>query len=194
MSLPLDAQLEALLFWKAEPVSIKKLAALIDNDEAAVKDALKNLEERLKGRGLSLMTSGDEVTLSTSPDMGPIIENLIKEERSKDLGKAGLETLTIILYQGPISRAEIDYIRGVNSQFIIRNLLVRGLIEKVENPKDQRSYLYKATFDLLAHLGISKQEDMKDFDIIRSEIAAFSASETSHTTASSESEPHKTTS
>jgi segregation and condensation protein B len=74
----------------------------------------------------------------------------------KDLGKAGLETLSIILYQGPISRAEIDYIRGVNSNFILRNLLIRGLIERVENPHDQRSFLYKPTLELISYLGLSK--------------------------------------
>ena len=68
--------------------------------------------------------------LGTAPQMSATVETLTKEELMKDLGKAGLETISIILYKGPISRAEIDYIRGVQSNFILRNLLVRGLIEK----------------------------------------------------------------
>ena len=79
----------------------------------------------------------------------------------------------IILYQGPISRAELDYIRGVNSQFILRNLLVRGLIEKIDNPKDQRSFLYKPTLQLLSFIGISKIEDIPDFQSVKSDIENF---------------------
>jgi segregation and condensation protein B len=89
------------------------------------------------------------------------------------LGKAGLETLAIILYQGPISRADIDYIRGVNSQFIVRNLLIRGLIERVDNPTDARSFLYKTTLDLLSHLGISKIQDLPEYDQVRRDIDGF---------------------
>jgi segregation and condensation protein B len=84
-----------------------------------------------------------------------------------------METLSTILYYGPISRRDIDYIRGVNSTFIIRNLLVRGLIEKAENDKDQRIFMYKPTFDLLAFLGITKIEDLPDYTKIREEFEAF---------------------
>ena len=109
--------------------------------------------------------------------MSSLIEKLTKEELMKDLGKAGLETLSIILYQGPLPRAEIDYIRGVNSQFILRNMLIRGLIEKVENPADRRSFLYKPTMQLLAHLGLSSTSSLPDFDVVRKNIEAFKAAE-----------------
>ena len=103
----------------------------------------------------------------------PYFESLNKEELSKDLGKAGLETLSIIIYQGPISRAEIDYIRGVNSQFILRNLLIKGLIDRVDNPTDQRSFLYKPSLELFSFLGISKIEDIPDFESVKADILAF---------------------
>ena len=154
----LEAKIEALLFWKAEPISIKKLASLLNENEDSIRKALSELHIILSERGIILIENNDEVTLGTSKDASELIESLTKDELSKDLGKAGLETLSIILYQGPISRAEIDYIRGVNSQFILRNLLVRGLIERIENPNDQRSYLYKSTLELLSYLGISKIE------------------------------------
>jgi segregation and condensation protein B len=123
----LSAQLEAILFWKAEPVSIKKLADLLKVGPESIKEGLKELGDKLQGRGLTLVQTDDEVMLGTAKELSSLIEQLTKEELTRDLGKAGLETLSIVLYQGPISRADIDYIRGVNSQFILRNLLIRGL-------------------------------------------------------------------
>ncbi len=169
--MPLDAQLEAILFWKGEPLSFAKLSELLKKDEAEIKAALTELEQKLTNRGIQLIYKEDEVMLGTHKDMSALIETLIKEDLVKDLGKAGLETLSIILYQGPVSRRDIDYIRGVNSNFVLRNLLIRGLIEKVTNPQDQRSFVYKATFQLLSYLGISKIEDLPEYNEVRKEIA-----------------------
>ena len=177
----LSQQIEAILFWKAEPVKLKKLAELLNLPQAgdlqSIRSALSELGSTLKGRGLTLVQTDDEVMLGTAKELSPLIEKLTKDELSRDLGKAGLETLSIILYQGPITRVEIDYIRGVNSQFIVRNLLIRGLVERVENPKDARSYLYKTTLDLLSHLGISKVEDLPEYEAVRKEIEAFKSSQ-----------------
>jgi segregation and condensation protein B len=169
----LSAQLEAILFWKAEPISIKKLADLLKVGPESVKEGLKELEEKLKGRGLTLVQTDEEVMLGTAKELSPLIEQLTKDELNRDLGKAGLETLSIILYQGPISRADIDYIRGVNSQFIIRNLLIRGLVERVDNPQDARSFLYQTTLSLLSHLGLSKKEDLPEYTKIREDIESY---------------------
>lgn len=173
MKLTLESRIEALLFWKAEPMSHRKLAEILNVSLDEVKKAVTNLHTQLTGRGVAIVENGDEVTMGTNKEISPLIEALTKEELMKDLGKAGLETLSIILYQAPISRAEIDYVRGVNSQFIIRNLLVRGLIEKVDNPKDQRIFLYKPTLDLLSHLGISKVTDIPDYEKVRIDIENF---------------------
>lgn len=173
MSLSLESKIEALLFWKAETLSIKKIASILNKDIEEIKNAIKTLRESLRGRGITLIEWEEDVTLGTAKEVSELIETLNKEELSKDLGKAGLETLSIILYQGPISRVDIDYIRGVNSQFIVRNLLVRGLIEKVDNPLDQRSFLYKPSLQLLSYLGISKIEDMPDFESVRKDIELF---------------------
>jgi segregation and condensation protein B len=179
----LDAQIEAVLFWKAEPMSIKKLANTFGKNETEIREAVGILKKNLlgtdggtsSGRGLTLIELDDSVSLGTAREMSPLIEKLTKEELVRDLGKAGLETISIVLYQGPITRAEIDYIRGVNSQFILRNLLIRGLVEKVENPADRRSFLYKPTMDLLAHLGVSAITDLPDYENVRKNIAAFKA-------------------
>lgn len=173
MPLLLSSQIEAVLFFKAEPLSIKRLAQIFKKDEEEIKKAIAELREDLAGRGLSLVEWEDEVTLGTAKEISNLIETLTKEELVKDLGKAGLETLSIILYQGPISRAEIDYIRGVNSNFILRNLLIRGLIERVDNPKDLRSFLYKPTLELISYLGLSKISDLPDYDTVRNDIEHF---------------------
>ena len=171
--LSLGAQIEALLFWKAETISIKKIASILEKEESEIKSAIVNLRESMKGRGITIIELEEEITLGTAKEVSELIEKLNKEELSKDLGKSGLETLSIILYQGPISRADIDYIRGVNSQFIIRNLLIRGLIEKIDNPNDQRSFFYKPTLELLSYLGISKIEDVPEYELVKKDIKNF---------------------
>ena len=169
----LEQQIEAILFWKGEPVKIKKLAEILSSTDANIVETLNLLEKNLIGRGLVIIRKEDEVTLGTASEISPLIEKLTREELVRDLGKAGLETLSIIIYKGPISRAEIDYIRGVQSNFIIRNLSIRGLVERVANPKDARSFLYKPTFDLLQYLGLKKIEDMPEFEAVTHELHNF---------------------
>jgi segregation and condensation protein B len=169
--LTLDSQLEAILFWKGEPQSIKKLAASLNKNEEEIKAGLEILKEKIIGRGVELVYKDDEVMLGTASRLSPIIERLTKEELVRDLGKAGLETISIIAYQGPISRAEIDYIRGVQSNFILRNLQIRGLVEKITNPKDARSFLYRPTFELLQFLGVSKIEDLPEYEKVKTEFS-----------------------
>ncbi|KKT45167.1 MAG: Segregation and condensation protein B [Parcubacteria group bacterium GW2011_GWA2_44_15] len=172
----LDAKIEAVLFWKAEPVELSRLGKIFKASDEEIKKALATLEDKLRERGVSIVYKDDEVALRSAPAASGFIETLIKEELTRDLGKAGLETLSIILYQGPVSRRQIDYIRGVNSTFILRNLLVRGLVEKIENPKDQRSFLYRPTFDLLSYLGISQISDLPEYASVRQEIETFTKS------------------
>ena len=173
----ISQQIEAILFWKAEPVAIKKLATLLNVGVAEIRTGIVELEHSLQNRGITLVQTDEEVTLGTSKDLSALIEKLTKDELSRDLGKAGLETLSIVLYQGPISRANIDYIRGVNSQFILRALLIRGLVERIDNPKDARSFLYKPTLQLLSHMGVSKISDLPDYEQVRKDIESFKASQ-----------------
>ncbi len=179
----LAAQIEAILFWKAEPVSVGELAKIFGKSEAEVGEALSSLEAALaggpldpaRGRGIRLIRKNDEVMLGTAPEVGELIEKLTREELSRDIGKAGLETLATIIYQGPLTRTEIDYIRGVNSSFIVRHLLVRGLVEKIPDPEDARRFLYRPTFALLSHLGISKIEEAPDYATIKAKLNEFTA-------------------
>jgi segregation and condensation protein B len=169
--LSLDSQIEAILFWKGEPQSIKKLAANLGKKEEEILVGLETLKEKIKDRGVELIYKDDEVMLGTASKLAHIIERLTKEELVRDLGKAGLETISIIAYKGPISRAEIDYIRGVQSNFILRNLQIRGLVEKITNEKDHRSFLYRPTFDLLSFLGVSRIEDLPEYEKVKAEFS-----------------------
>ena len=169
----LEQTLEAILFFKSEPLLVAKLAEMASTKEELVREGLEQLAQNLTGRGVTLIFKDDSVMLGTAPEASVLIEKMIKEELSRELGKAGLETLAIVLYEGPVSRAEIDYIRGVNSSFILRHMLVRGLVERVNKPGDARAFLYRPSFDLLRHLGVAKIEDLPDFAIVKQELATF---------------------
>jgi len=173
MNLPLDSQIESLLFFKGEPFEIKKLSEILNTSEDEVKTSLEVLKTKLEGRGIILVVNDNKAVLTTHSEMSEIIESISKDELSRELSKAALETLSIILYRGPVTRSQIDYIRGVNSQFILRNLLIRGLIEKIQNPKDDRSFLYQPEFKLLEYLGINKKEEMPEFEQVEKDIETF---------------------
>lgn len=157
------AQIEALLFHQAEPLTLSRLSKLLNWPRGTVEQALTDLELKLKDRGLTLLKSGEEVTLGTTPAAGNFLAEMAKQELSGPVGKAGLETLAIILYHAPISRPEIDYIRGVNSSFIVRHLLVRGLIKRSLKPGDARTFIYEPTIEALSHLGINQREELPRF-------------------------------
>jgi segregation and condensation protein B len=184
-SMNLEHSIEALLFWKGEPVAQKDLIKSLSTPEhkiteTEIHEALLALSENLKGRGIVLLANEDqEYMLGTSSEASALIERLTKEELNRDLGKASLETLSIIIYQGPIKRSQIDYIRGVNSTFILRNLLIRGLIEKKPAPDDNRTSIYTPSFKLLSYLGVSRIEDLPNFEAVKGEIEKFRNAESS---------------
>lgn len=176
------AKLEALLFWYAEPVEKKRLMEILSVNKADLASLLLELESILTGRGISLVDNGEDVTLTTSKVASDLLEKISKDELSRDLSKASLDTLSIVLYEGPISRAEIDYIRGVSSQYTLRSLQIRGLVQKVDNPKDERKVLYIPTIELLAHMGVGKREDLPDYEKVRAEIAQIKNSQVNQNT------------
>lgn len=172
----ISARIEALLFYKGEPVSVRFLAETLKVSEEDVRNGLVSLEHALEGRGIVLMRIDDEIMLGTAPQMGQMIETLVKDELNKDLGRAGLETLSIVLYRGPIARSDINYIRGVNSNHILRALLVRGLIEKVEELGKEggsRSTVYRPTFELLSYMGIRNVTDLPEYEHVQGVIETF---------------------
>src|SRR3989339_1557560 len=166
----LESKIEAILFWKGEPMSRKRLAEVLKVGEAEINEAVEKLKENLKERGIVLLEKEKEVMLGTAPELSDLIENLQKEELNKDLSKASLETLSIVLYKNGVSRAEIDYIRGVNSSFTLRALSIRGLIEKTLDEKDNRRYIYKPSFELLSYMGVKSVEELPDFSEVNNSV------------------------
>lgn len=166
----LSAKLEAILFWKGEPEKVTRLAESVGEPPAAVREALGELETALEGRGLRLLCTDDEVALTTAPEAAEFIEAMRRDELSRDLGKAGAETLAVVLYKGPTTRAEIEYIRGVNCASILRSLMIRGLIEKIPSPEREKSFLYRASVELLTSLGVTKVEELPEYERARAEI------------------------
>jgi segregation and condensation protein B len=166
----LEKKIEAILFFKGEPVSLKKLGEILKVSPGEVLQAISRLKQTLEGRGVALQENNEDYTLGTSPELSTLIEDLQKEELNKDLSKAALETLSIILYKNGASRAEIDYIRGVNSSFTIRALSVRGLVEKTVDARDSRRYVYKPSFELLSYMGVRSVEELPDYFEVNTSI------------------------
>jgi segregation and condensation protein B len=112
---------------------------------------------------MQVVQNGDEVQLVSHGDARSVTEPFLKEDIEGNLSRAALETLAIIAYRQPITRPEIDFIRGVNSTIMLRNLLMRGLVDRERARQDARMFEYKVSFDLLKLLGIAKVQDLPDF-------------------------------
>jgi segregation and condensation protein B len=166
-------QLEALLFSEGGSISRKKLCQLLNVGEADLSQAITELSRRKEGTGTALIATAQDVVLAVSPEAAPMVAAAFERELGKEIGDAGLEVLSIVLYRGPSTRAEIDYIRGVNTSWTVRTLAARGLLERAPNPKDGREYLYQPTVELLAHLGVRTAQELPDYAKISSELAAF---------------------
>lgn len=159
--------IQSVLFYLAEPVSFKKLSSIFEVDSSVVESLVRELKQDLEDTGLSLVIHDGEVQLVTHPNSHSLIEKIRKDELTKELTKPALETLSIVLYKDNVSRADIDFIRGVNSSFILRNLLVRGLIIRKPHPTDSRTFIYTASHELLAFLGVSETKNLPDFERIK---------------------------
>ena len=160
------AKIEAVLFAYGEPISTIKLAEILNLKKEELENALISLTDELnrQERGITLIKNNNKVQLATKPELTKLLENIVKQEFTEDLTPAALETLSIIAYSGPISRADIEYIRGVNSSFTIRNLLLRGLIDRTIDPKRANAYIYNPSFDLIKRLGLSGVGDLPDYE------------------------------
>ncbi|MFC1751563.1 SMC-Scp complex subunit ScpB [Patescibacteria group bacterium] len=170
-----SCQIEALLFLSGKPMDTGSLCKILDKDKKAITKALDELENTLAHRGLVLLRKDNDVALGTSKKCSKCCDSFLKEEVNRSLGRAGLETLAIILYKeagnsGGVSRNDIDSIRGVNSTFTIRNLLVRGLIERKQDIQNKRSYLYTPALKLFEYLGISSKKELPDYEDFKEKI------------------------
>ncbi len=158
----LTAKIEALLFNYGEPIPLKKAAKILGIKNSDLKKGIEQLKSELEGqnRGLAIIETAAGIVMATKPELEKIIASIMKEELRESLTPAALEVLTIISYLGPISRLNIDFIRGVNSSFSIRNLFLRGLIER---ERKGHRILYRPSLAFLKHMGIVKIEDLPNY-------------------------------
>src|SRR3990167_5790270 len=163
----------AFLFAEGGVLSLRKLAQLIGCSQAELVAGLQQLRDRLSQSGVSLIRTDTEAGLSVSPEAADSVEAAYERELGREIGDAGLEVLAILLYRGPSTRAEIDYIRGVNTSSTLRTLLARGLVLRAENPDYSRQYLYRPTAELLAHLGTADVNNLPDYEKITGELRVF---------------------
>lgn len=165
----LPSIVEALLFVAGEPLSISTLAKHAGCSVVEMKEAIFSLEKTFQTRGIRVLQKDELVSLVTAAHLASYAEQLIKEELLGDLSKAGLETLTIIAYHHPITRADVDYIRGVNSSFTLRSLTQRGLVERL-SAEGGRGYRYQPTIEFMKFLGITSFTELPEFETVQKEL------------------------
>ncbi|MEI7890884.1 MAG: SMC-Scp complex subunit ScpB [bacterium] len=160
--------LESLLFVTGEPIKKAKLLGILGIEMEQLDEALQALMEKYKNAqsGITLFSKGEEIQLVSSPENGEFVEILLKNEMQDALSPAAMEVASIIAYRGPISKTEIEAIRGVNCAYTLRSLLLRGLIERNDNPGDSRGYVYAISFDFLKKLGVENVNNLPEYDIL----------------------------
>ena len=167
----LDQIIEAILFASNKPLTVRKLAELMDVKNDEVEDALEALRERLnEGSGLMLQEYGKELELVTKPEAAEVVKKIIKDEEQAELTRASLEALTILAYRGPMTRPELEQIRGIQSSLILRNLMIRGLVEQKDDERLGQP-TYAVTFDFMNHLGLASVKDLPDYETLRGNAA-----------------------
>lgn len=172
------SQILSILFVASKPVRLKELADTLDIPEEELKTVVSELVSANQESGIILLSHDNKLQLASNPDNSSVVKKFLALELREKLTDTSLETLAIILYRQPISKAEIENIRGVNSQYTLRHLLIRGLIEKIQSSTDRRIQLYKTTLELMQHLGIKDMKDLPDFAELTKSIQLPSQTET----------------
>lgn len=172
MNMNLKSAIEGLLFVHGQALTASRLAKIIGAPKSEVEVLLRELQDEYRERGIIFVENDGEWQLATHPKNKPVVEKLLAGDRSEDLSRASLEVLAMVAYRGPISRARIEYIRGVNSSFTLQNLLIRGLVAREENPRDRRAYLYRISTDFLNYLGVSQLQALPNYEEFRKENIA----------------------
>lgn len=166
----LKSQILSILFVASKPVSLKELKEVLEITDEELKSAIAELVSANQNSGIILLAHDNKLQLASNPDHSTVVKRFLSLELREKLTEASLETLAIILYRQPVSKTEIENIRGVNSQYTLRHLLIRGLIEKIQSPTDRRMQLYKTTLEFMQHLGIKNMSDLPDFEELTKNI------------------------
>jgi segregation and condensation protein B len=162
--------IEALLFYEGGTVSMGMIQEYCIEKDADLQGALSELAERYSGSGLTLIITESDVSLRVAPVCTALIEQFQKDALTKEVGPASLEVLSILLYRGPSTQADIDAIRGVHSAVSLRNLRMRGLISVTS---DQAKKTYTVTTEALAHLGVTSRTEIPNYAQHVAELEAF---------------------
>jgi segregation and condensation protein B len=169
-----EAGLEALLFVAERPLSRREIGVIAGVDGATVDARLGDLEVSLRGRGIRLLATGDRVELATTPDAGPLVARYVGADAVR-LSPAGLETLAIIAYRQPVTKAAVERIRGVDSDHTVRSLLHRRLVVELGRANTPgRPILYGTAFEFLERFGLESLDDLPTLD---ADVAARLAEE-----------------
>ncbi|MBI2411443.1 MAG: SMC-Scp complex subunit ScpB [Candidatus Kerfeldbacteria bacterium] len=167
----LQRKIEALLFLESKPFTFKKLAHICSAEEEAVATTVTVLQGQYeqRGGGVTLVIESNTVQLMTAPAESAFIQQYIQEEETGELTRPSLETLTIIAYRGPVPKTEIELIRGVNCSLILRNLMIRGLVEEV-GETEIGTPVYSATIEFLRYLGLNKITDLPNYEELNKNV------------------------
>lgn len=169
-----EAALEALLFVAERPLARREIATLAGTDRATVDARLGDLEVTLRDRGIRLVVVGDRVELATAAEAGPLIGRYVGADAIR-LSPASLETLAIIAYRQPVTKAAIERIRGVDSDYTVRTLLHRRLVVELgRSEAPGRPFLYGTGFEFLERFGLTSLDDLPPLDV---DVAARLAEE-----------------
>jgi segregation and condensation protein B len=164
-NLALTALVEAILFVSPEPLSANQIGQLLGVTPRMVKNAFNELDELYVDRGIRLQYHNSKVQITTAPEAAPVLESLLELETTSTLSQAALETLSIIAYQQPITRPQIDSIRGVNSDGVLKTLLSKGLIDDIGRAEGPgRPILYSTTTEFLKYFGLASYEELPPLD------------------------------
>lgn len=158
--------IESILFARGEEISVSQLAKILELKDEEISDCLNELvvEYKKEKKGFIIIQNGESFQLVTNPENAQWVEKTLKKNLQENMSRTALEVLSIVAYRGPVSRAEIESIRGVNSSFTLRNLLMRGLIVRSVNESDQRGYLYNISMDFMKKMGLGKIEELPEFE------------------------------
>ena len=160
-------KIESILFVASKPLSVQTIARVVGAKEEDVRDAIDELRVKYNHdhSGIQLLSIDDDVQMATHPDNTSVIDGFVKNEIAGELTKAQLETLTVIAYRGPITRPELEVIRGVNCALILRNLAMRGLVAEAED-ETKLMPVYSLSFEALRHLGITNVTELPDYETL----------------------------
>jgi segregation and condensation protein B len=163
----LIGQIEAILFVASKPLSYTVIAKATDRSVDDVQDSVHQLQLKHSGdnNGIRIFCTDADVQMGTAPELSAVVDSFVKDETVSDLTKAQLETLTVIAYRGPITRPELEQVRGVNCALILRNLLIRGLIVE-DDTVNHLAVSYRLSLDALRHLGINSLAELPEYETL----------------------------